>query len=165
MAVRDADISIIEGVMGFFDGKNPETNEGSTAEISMITKSPVLLVVNCESMARSAAAIVKGFQCFAEGPNIVGVIANKVGSEGHFQLVKKAIEQECHIPVIGYLKRELDIEIPERHLGLIPSMERGELDPFFDQLGKLVTETINIDQLLQLAVAEPLNGKHRVFDF
>ena len=153
---QDADISIIEGVMGFFDGKNPETNEGSTAEISMITKSPVLLVVNCESMARSAAAIVKGFQCFAEGPNIVGVIANKVGSEGHFQLVKKAIEQECQIPVIGYLKRELDIEIPERHLGLIPSMERGELDPFFDQLGTLVTETIDIDQLLQLAVAEPL---------
>ena len=156
-----ADISIIEGVMGFFDGKNPETNEGSTAEISMITKSPVLLVVNCESMARSAAAVVKGFQCFAEGPNIVGVIANKVGSEGHFQLVKKAIEQECQIPVIGYLKRELDIEIPERHLGLIPSMERGELDPFFDQLGTLVTETVDIDQLLQLAVAEPLMVSRR----
>ena len=57
-----ADISIIEGVMGFFDGKNPVNNAGSTAEISMITKSPVLLVVNCASMARSAAAIVKGFQ-------------------------------------------------------------------------------------------------------
>ena len=137
-------------------GKILKHNEGSTAEISMITKSPVLLVVNCGSMARSAAAIVKGFQCFAEGPNIVGVIANKVGSEGHFQLVKTAIEQECHIPVIGYLKRELDIEIPERHLGLIPSLERGELDPFFDQLGNLVTETIDIDQLLQLSVAEPL---------
>ncbi|WHY83911.1 cobyrinate a,c-diamide synthase [Neobacillus novalis] len=155
-----ADISIIEGVMGFFDGKSPETNEGSTAEISMITKSPVLLVVNCESMARSAAAIVKGFQLFDEGPNIVGVIANKVGSEGHFQLVKKAIEQECHIPVIGYLKRELEIEIPERHLGLIPSIERGELDPFFDQLGELVLETINIDKLLELATAEPLMVKN-----
>ncbi|MCH6264442.1 cobyrinate a,c-diamide synthase [Neobacillus citreus] len=153
---RDADISIIEGVMGFFDGKSPETNEGSTAEISILTKSPVLLVVNCESMARSAAAIVKGFQMFAEGPNIAAVIANKVGSEGHFQLVKKAIEQECHVPVIGYLKRELDIEIPERHLGLIPSIERGELAPFFDQLGDLVLETIDMDMLLELAVAEPL---------
>lgn len=153
---RDADISIIEGVMGFFDGKSPETNEGSTAEISIITKSPVLLVVNCESMARSAAAIVKGFQMFAEGLNIAAVIANKVGSEGHFQLVKKAIEQECHVPVIGYLKRELDIEIPERHLGLIPSIERGELTPFFDQLGDLVLETIDMDKLLELAAAEPL---------
>ena len=163
---QGSDISIIEGVMGFFDGKNPETNEGSTAEISMITKSPVLLVVNCESMARSAAAIVKGFQLFADGPNIVAVIANKVGSEGHFQLVKKAIEQECHVPVIGYLKRELDIEIPERHLGLIPSMERGELDPFFDQLGALVSETVDIDKLLELAVAEPLtvSRKSSIFE-
>jgi cobyrinic acid a,c-diamide synthase len=153
---QGSDIAIIEGVMGFFDGKNPETNEGSTAEISLITKSPVLLVVNCESMARSAAAIVKGFQLFAEGPRIVAVIANKVGSEGHFQLVKKAIEQECHVPVIGYLKRELDIEIPERHLGLIPSMERGELDPYFDKLGELVNESVDIEKLLELAVARPL---------
>ncbi|TSI11798.1 cobyrinate a,c-diamide synthase [Lysinibacillus sp. BW-2-10] len=156
---KGTDISIIEGVMGFYDGKNPETNEGSTAEISVITKSPVLLVVNCASMARSAAAIVKGFQCFAEGPNIVGVIANKVGSEGHFQLVKQAIEKECGIPVIGYLKRELDIEIPERHLGLIPSLERGELEPFFDKLGTLISESIDIDRLLEISVAEPLSTK------
>ncbi|MCL7746569.1 cobyrinate a,c-diamide synthase [Halalkalibacter alkaliphilus] len=156
---QGADISIIEGVMGFFDGKNPKTNEGSTAEISMITESPVLLVVNCASMARSAAAIVKGFQLLAEGPNIVGVIANKVGSEGHFQLVKAAIEQECQVLVIGYLKRELDIEIPERHLGLIPSIERGELDPFFDKLGELILETIDIDKLLELSKAEPLTRK------
>jgi cobyrinic acid a,c-diamide synthase len=158
---QGSDISIIEGVMGFFDGKSPETNEGSTAEISMITKSPVILVVNCESMARSAAAVVKGFQLFAEGPNIAAVIANKVGSEGHFQLVKKAIEQECHVPVIGYLKRELNIEIPERHLGLIPTLERGELDSFFDKLGMLVSETVDIDRLLELTIAEPLEVSHK----
>ncbi|KHF40759.1 cobyrinate a,c-diamide synthase [Halalkalibacter okhensis] len=155
---KGADLSILEGVMGFYDGKNPETNEGSTAEISMITKSPVILVVNCSSMARSAAAIVKGFQLFDDGPNIVGVIANQVGSEGHFHLVKKAIEQECHIPVIGYLKRELDIEIPERHLGLIPSIERGELDSFFAKLGELITQTVDLDQLLELSKAEPISG-------
>ncbi|RKQ13433.1 cobyrinate a,c-diamide synthase [Oceanobacillus bengalensis] len=151
-----ADISIIEGVMGFFDGKSPQTNVGSTAEISMLTKSPVLLVVDCSSMARSAAAIVKGFQLFAEATNIVGVIANQVGSEGHFQLVKTAIEQECGIPVIGYLKRELDIEIPERHLGLIPTIERGDLDSFFDRLGDLVLETVDMDTFLELSIAEPL---------
>ncbi|ARK30002.1 cobyrinate a,c-diamide synthase [Halalkalibacter krulwichiae] len=155
---QDAEISIIEGVMGFFDGKNPKNNEGSTADISMITESPVILVVNCASMARSAAAIVKGFQLLAEGPNIVGVIANNVGSEGHFTIVKTAIEQECNVPVIGYLKRQLDIEIPERHLGLIPSIERGELDSFFDQLGDLVSQTIDLDQLLELSVAKPLSG-------
>ena len=154
---KGADISIIEGVMGFFDGKSPKTNEGSTAEISMITQSPVVLVVNCASMARSAAAIVKGFQTFAEGPNIVGVIANMVGSEGHFRLVKTAIEQECNIPVIGYLKREQPINIPERNLGLIPAIERGELDTLFDTLGEHVLQTINIDKLLELTKAEPIN--------
>ncbi len=155
-ASEDADISMMEGVMGFFDGRDPKSNQGSTAEISVLTKSPVLLVVNCASMARSAAAIVKGFQAFAEETNIVGVIANKVGSEGHFKLIKTAIEQECHVPVIGYLKRELGIEIPERSLGLIPSIERGELTSFFDQLGELILETVDLDLLLTLAETTPL---------
>lgn len=148
-----ADISIIEGVMGFYDGKNPLENTGSTAEISMITESPVLLIVNCASMARSAAAIVKGFQTLSSGPNIVGVIANRVGSKGHFEIVKAAIEQECQIPVIGYLKGEQGIDIPSRHLGLIPAIERGELDLFFDQLGRLISETVDIKRLYELAAA------------
>lgn len=150
-ASEGADISIIEGVMGFFDGKSPLSNTGSTAEISMITESPVLLIVNCASMARSAAAIVKGFQTLASGPNIVGVIANQVGSVGHFEIVKEAIEQECNVPVVGYLKKEQDIDIPSRHLGLIPAIERGELNPFFDKLANLISETIDIDRLYELA--------------
>ena len=152
----DADISIIEGVMGLFDGKAPTSNVGSTAEISVITQSPVILVVNCASMARSVAAIVKGFQSFAPKVNIVAVIANKAGSEGHYQLVKTAVEQECHIPVIGYLKADTAVKIPERHLGLIPSIERGELDPFFEKLGELVAETIDLDQLMALSEAPPI---------
>ncbi|MBK5502107.1 cobyrinate a,c-diamide synthase [Peribacillus sp. TH14] len=153
-----ADISIIEGVMGFFDGKNPLSNTGSTAEISMSTESPVLLIVNCASMARSAAAIVKGFQAFSTGPNIIGVIANQVGSEGHYKIVKAAIEQECDVPVMGYMKRELDIDIPSRHLGLIPAIERGELEPFFDKLAHLVMETIDIEQLYLLAKTSTISS-------
>jgi cobyrinic acid a,c-diamide synthase len=148
-----ADISIIEGVMGFFDGHNPMNNNGSTAEISIITESPVVLVVNCASMARSAAAIVKGFQDFLKEANIIGVIANQVGSEGHFQIVKAAIEQECGIPVLGYLKKDHELFIPERHLGLIPSIERGELNPFFERLGNLVLETIDVNVLYELSQA------------
>ncbi|MED4533306.1 cobyrinate a,c-diamide synthase [Metabacillus fastidiosus] len=161
---RGADLSIIEGVMGFYDGKNPLTNSGTTAELSMILEAPVVLVVNCASMARSAAAIVKGFQAFAEGPNIVAVIANNVGSEGHYKIVKSAIEQECEIPVVGYLKRNADLSIPERHLGLVPSVERGELDPFFDQLGQLVSETIGLDQLYELVKAPPINIETSFFE-
>lgn len=158
-ASKGADISVIEGVMGFFDGKSPLENTGSTAEISMITESPVLLIVNCASMARSAAAIVKGFQTLASGPNIVGVIANRVASEGHYKIVKAAIEQECHVPVIGYMKRETDIDIPSRHLGLIPAIERGELDPFFEKLSNLISETIDMDQLYELAETTEMDSE------
>lgn len=156
-----ADISIIEGVMGFYDGKDPLSNKGSTAEISQLTESPVLLVVNCASMARSAAAVVRGFQQFTEANNIVAVLANQVGSESHFQIVKTAIEQECQIPVIGYMKREQGIEMPERELGLVPAIERGELDSFFEQLGQLILKTVDVDRLFTLAETTPFEHPHK----
>ncbi|QMV40642.1 cobyrinate a,c-diamide synthase [Cohnella cholangitidis] len=150
-ASRDADISVIEGVMGLYDGKNPTNNDGSSAEISLLVDAPVLLVVNCQSMARSVAAIVKGFQVFDPRVKIAGVIANKVGSESHYRIVRDAVGQECGIPVVGYLKREDEIAIPERHLGLIPSIERGQLEPFFERLGDLVSSTIDIERIWELA--------------
>ncbi|MDQ0214225.1 cobyrinic acid a,c-diamide synthase [Oikeobacillus pervagus] len=156
VASENSDISIIEGVMGFYDGKSPTSDIGSTAEISLVTESPVLLVVNCASMARSVAAIVKGFQTLNEKVRIVGVIANRVGSVGHYKLVKAAIEQECQIPVVGYLQKNDQLSIPERHLGLIPSIERGELDDFFEQLASYIEESIDLDQILSLAEASEL---------
>lgn len=153
-----AQLSIIEGVMGLFDGKRATTNEGSTAEISVITESPVLLVVDCSGMARSAAAVVRGFQRFDERVRIVGVIANRVGSEGHFRLVKEAIEQQCGIPVVGYLLKESDLTIPERHLGLVPSVERGELQPFFERLGERIAQTFDLDAIWKLAETTVLHS-------
>ena len=158
-----ADISIIEGVMGMYDGKEPTSDRGSTAEISILTDSPILLVVNCQSIARSAAAIVKGFQLLNPAVRIVAVIANKVGSEGHYKIVKSAIEQECAVPVVGYLKREEAVEIPERHLGLIPSVERGELDPLFARLAELMEETVEIERIWELAKSRPLHAEPRLF--
>lgn len=153
---QGADISIIEGVMGLFDGKDPRSDEGSTADISRLLNAPIILVININSMARSAAAIVKGFQHFSEHVRIAGVIANRAGSEGHYKMVKEAIEQECGIPVIGYLKRD-DVEaIPERHLGLVPSIGRGELNGFFTALEAKISEQIDIDKLLELAESTPL---------
>ncbi len=160
---RGADISIIEGVMGMYDGKDPTNDKGSTAEISILTQSPVLLVIGAQSMARSAAAIVKGFQMLNREARIVGVIANKVGSEGHFKIVKTAIEQECGVPVVGYLKRESDLEIPERHLGLVPSVERGELAPLFERLADLIAETVDVARIWELAQAEELVVEPRMF--
>ncbi|WP_134684023.1 cobyrinate a,c-diamide synthase [Brevibacillus migulae] len=160
---RGADIAIIEGVMGFYDGKEATSDKGSTAEISILTDSPVLLVLNCQSMARSAAAIVRGFQLFNPAVRIVGVFANKVGSVGHYRIVKEAVEQECGIPVIGYLERVAEIEIPERHLGLVPSVERGELQPLFDRLAEAIGKNTDLEQLLELAQAEPLPIEEKLF--
>ncbi|PZD96206.1 cobyrinic acid a,c-diamide synthase [Paenibacillus sambharensis] len=158
-----ADISIVEGVMGMYDGKDPASDEGSSAHIAEITASPVVLVVNCQSMARSAAAIVKGFQAFSPKVRIAGVICNRVGSANHFRIVRTAIEQTCGVPVLGYLERHEGIEIPERHLGLVPSIERGELDGLFEQLAELVEQTLDIEQLLQLAECEPLEAALELF--
>lgn len=162
---RDADISIIEGVMGLYDGKSPLEDRGSTAEISILTKSPILLIVNCASMARSVAAIVKGFQLFNAKVHVVAVIANQVGSEGHYKIVKAAVEQECGIPVVGYLKKEQNIEMPSRHLGLIPAIERGELQPFFQQLGDLIRATVDLEKIYELSMAPELSAiQPSIFD-
>ncbi|MBD3922748.1 cobyrinate a,c-diamide synthase [Paenibacillus sp. PR3] len=146
---RGADIAIVEGVMGMFDGKDPLSNEGSTAAIAKLIDSPVLLVVDCSGMARSAAAIVQGFQSFDPDVRIVGVVANKVGSRGHFEMIQKAVEQTCGIPVVGYLEHGDQLVLPERHLGLVPSIERGELSPFFGLLAERVKGGFELYRLLE----------------
>lgn len=162
-AAGDADISVIEGVMGFYDGKDPAANEGSTADIGMLLDSPVLLVVDCRSVARSAAAIVKGFQLLEPRANIAAVFANRVGSEGHYRMVREAIEQECGIPVVGWLKREDGIRVPERHLGLVPSIERGDLNGFFAELARLIAQTTDLDRLLALSESAPVRPAASLF--
>ncbi|MDY8044853.1 cobyrinate a,c-diamide synthase [Paenibacillus polymyxa] len=154
-ASEGADISVIEGVMGLYDGKDPLSNTGSTAEIAMLTDSPVLLVVDVRSMARSAAAIVLGFQRLEPKLRIVGVMVNRCGSQGHYGIVKKAIEQECGIPVLGWLKRDDRLDIPERHLGLVPAVERGELEPLFQRAAELIRAGTDLDALRALADSAP----------
>ncbi|CCI71507.1 cobyrinic acid a,c-diamide synthase [Paenibacillus polymyxa M1] len=154
-ASEGADLCVIEGVMGLYDGKDPLSNIGSTAEIAILTDSPVLLVVDVRSMARSAAAIVLGFQRLEPKLRIVGVIVNRCGSQGHYGIVKKAIEQECGIPVLGWLKRDEGLDIPERHLGLVPAVERGELEPLFQRAAELIRAGTDLDALRALADSAP----------
>lgn len=163
-ASADADVAIIEGVMGFYDGKSPLDDKGSTADISVITDSPVILIVNAASMARSVAAIVKGFQTLSDKPNIVGVIVNQLGSDSHYTIVKTAIEQECKLPVLGYLKKNAAVDVPSRHLGLVPAIERGELNGFFDTLADLIEQGIDIDKLLAVTKTTKLAKVPSVFD-
>ncbi|WP_180968150.1 cobyrinate a,c-diamide synthase [Cytobacillus massiliigabonensis] len=160
---QGADMAIIEGVMGLFDGKDPLSDTGSAAEIAMITNSPVLLVVDCGGMARSAAAIVKGFQMLSPAVRLCGVVANRVGSAGHYELIKKAVESECGIPVIGYLSKDDRLRMPERHLGLVPSIERGELTPFFDLLSETIQKNFDLDRLYQIMGSETIESPNLLF--
>ncbi|RAV00238.1 cobyrinate a,c-diamide synthase [Paenibacillus sp. YN15] len=161
---RDADISIIEGVMGMFDGKSARSDEGSTAEVGALLGAPVLLVVDVSGMGRSAAAVVKGFQAMAgEGVRIAGVIANRTGSQGHGLLIRQAVEQKCGIPVVGCLMRNSGISIPERHLGLIPSLERGDLAPLFQSLAAHVAAGVDLEAVWRLAEAPELEAGSSLF--
>jgi cobyrinic acid a,c-diamide synthase len=161
---RGADISIIEGVMGMFDGKNAGSDEGSTAEVSALLGAPVLLVVDVSGMGRSAAAVVKGFQGMAgKGVRIAGVIANRAGSKSHGLLIKQAVEQECGIPVVGCLLRDNGISIPERHLGLIPSLERGELAPLFQALAAHVEAGVDLEVVWKLAESPEVETESSLF--
>jgi cobyrinic acid a,c-diamide synthase len=150
-----ADICVVEGVMGLYDGKDPLSDVGSTAEISILLDAPVILVVNVRSMARSAAATVMGYQKLNERVQIAGVIVNQCGSASHYRIVKSAIEQECNVPVLGWLERDEELHIPERHLGLIPAVERGELHVLFERIADRIEQGINLDALLRIAQEAP----------
>ena len=149
--MKNADVAVMEGVMGLYDGYSPLSNEGSAADISLLLQTPVILVIDASSMARSAAALVLGFQQLDPHVPIRGVIANRVGGKHHFELLKEAIEATCQVPLLGYYPDEADFQLPERHLGLIPAVERGEFGSLFDRLARQMESTIDLDHLMEIA--------------
>jgi cobyrinic acid a,c-diamide synthase len=153
-AAYGADISIIEGMMGLFDGSSPVKETGSTAEMAKQLNAPVLLVIDGSAMARSAAAMVHGYATFDSSLNVAGVIFNRINSEGHYQLLKEAVEKETHIPVVGYLRPDSELTIPDRHLGLRTALEGSGTDVYV-KLGHSASETIDLTRIEQLARASP----------
>ncbi len=149
-AAADADISIIEGMMGLFDGSSPVNEIGSTAEIAKQLDAPVLLVIDGSAMARSAAAMVSGYAQFDPALRVAGVLFNRVGSEGHYQLLKEAVEQHTNVAVVGYLRPDQAVTITDRHLGLATAMEQGAGE-LYDRLAKAAAETIDLDLVEALA--------------
>jgi cobyrinic acid a,c-diamide synthase len=146
-----ADISVIEGVMGLYDGSIDSTGPGSTAHLAKVLEASVILVINAKGMAQSAGAMVLGYKEFDKDANIAGVIANNVSGQNHYDYIKKAIEETCSIPVLGYLQKDKEITIPERHLGLIPSTENKSPSILYDRLGELILKTVEIDRLIEVA--------------
>ena len=153
-AAHGADLSIIEGMMGLFDGSSPVNETGSTAELAHQLNAPVLLVVDGSAMARSAAAMVYGYAQFDSSLNVAGVLFNRLNSEGHYLLLKEAVEKATRIPVVGYLRSDPDVTIPDRHLGLRTALE-GPGTEWYAKLGQLASATIDLVRLEQLAQASP----------
>ena len=137
-----ADVNIIEGVMGLFDGA--QGGRGSTAEVAKALRAPVILVVDARGMAQSVGALVQGFASYDPGIRLAGVIFNRVASEGHYQYLRKAVR----VPALGWVAREESITLPERHLGLVPAAERM---PDIGLMAEIVSRHLDIDRLRKLA--------------
>ncbi|MGE5446389.1 MAG: cobyrinate a,c-diamide synthase [Ignavibacteriales bacterium] len=150
-----ADISVIEGVMGLFDGAYPD-DRGSTAHLARVLKAPVILVVNAEASSTSVAATVLGFKLFDTEVKIEGVILNRIGGEVHLGHVKKAIEEKTGIRVLGGIPMREDISLEERHLGLIPAGEKSNLNDKAERIAALIQNHTDLESILKIANNPPL---------
>ncbi|MGW4324571.1 cobyrinate a,c-diamide synthase [Nocardia sp. NPDC004573] len=126
---QGCDLAVVEGVMGLFDGRISQDHsgpvaEGSTAQVAALLGAPVVLVVDARGHSQSLAALLHGFATFDSGVRLGGVILNRVGSERHDQVLRAACDR-VGLPVLGSLPRMADLEVPSRHLGLIPAVEHG----------------------------------------
>ncbi|MYC35765.1 MAG: cobyrinate a,c-diamide synthase [Chloroflexi bacterium] len=155
-------ISVVEGVMGLFDGHSSLDEEGSTAQLAKLIGAPVILVADASKVARSVAAEVLGYQRFDPALNVAGVILNGVASDRHLEFCKPQIEATTGLPVLGYLPRRPEFEQPERHLGLIPTVEGTVARQWYDALIAQIEETIDVGRIAELAgmVAPPAPSAH-----
>ena len=147
-ASEDADLVVVEGVMGLFDGATAD--EGSTADVAAGLGWPVVLVVDASAMAASAAAVVHGFASYRSDVAIAGVIYNRVGSDRHAELLAEATAR-TRLPVLGCLRRDPALALPDRHLGLVQASEHPELERFLTDAARAVGEEVDVDALLRLA--------------
>lgn len=153
---KNADIAVVEGVMGLYDGYDALSETGSTAQMAKWLNAPVVLVIDAKGMARSAAAIVKGFQTFDPELQFAGVIFTKVGSARHYDYLKKAVENTCNIKVLGFLPKNENIVMPERHLGLVTADELTVSGDVLDLLTSMVEDHVDMDALISgLPAIEP----------
>ena len=150
-AAKGADIAVIEGVMGLYDGISGLDETGSTAQIAEILRCPVILIIDAYNVARTAAAIVLGYKKFDENVNIAGVVLNRVTGETHAVWCKEAIESTVKIPVVGWLPVNKEIELPERHLGLIPTPETEEFNAIYPKIRNFFRTRINLNMIVDIA--------------
>jgi cobyrinic acid a,c-diamide synthase len=145
-----ANATVVEGMMGLFDGKDGVTESGSSGEIAKLLKLPVLLVLDCAKSASSMAAVVRGFESFDPELPLAGLILNRVASRNHYRLLQSAIEAHCKTPILGWLPTESRLTIPERHLGLRAAAEN---DVSLETLADLAETYFDVEAILKLECA------------
>ncbi len=145
----DADVAVVEGVMGLFDGYDGRSEAGSTAQMAKWLGLPVVLVVGARAMARSAAALVQGFERFDPGVEFAGVLFNHLGSDRHLAFLRDAMAGHVRMPVLGGLMRDEAIAIPERHLGLVTREEHDLSADRRGRLAALIEKQVDLESLLQ----------------
>ncbi len=143
----DADIAIVEGVMGLYDGGR--NGISSTAQVAKILNAPVILVIDAKSMGASAAALAFGFRDFDKDLNFAGVILNRIGSESHKQMIQNALDK-LNIKCFGAIERNAEFFLPERHLGLVPTAENN-FNAVIEKISASVEKNLNLDELLKIA--------------
>ncbi|MDO5710686.1 MAG: cobyrinate a,c-diamide synthase, partial [Micrococcales bacterium] len=152
---RAADIAVIEGVMGLFDGALGSEGFASSAHVATLTQTPVLLTVNCAAASRSVAAVVHGFATFEPGVRVAGVILNNVASPRH-EAEARAGVAATGVPVVGAIPRLPDVVVPSRHLGLIPAAERRpEALRAVEALSRMARDYLDLDLILAIAGRAP----------
>lgn len=146
-----ADISLIEGVMGLYDGGGKGVS--STAQIAKLLHAPVVLIINCQSIGTSAAAIAMGYKMYDPDVHFAGVILNKLGSDKHEAMIREAMA-DAGIPVLGALHRDMELKTPERHLGLTPVTEI-ETTELIGHMREDAGRWLDVDALLNAAEGAP----------
>lgn len=143
-----ADVVVVEGVMGLFDGYDGKSDAGSTAQMAKWLGLPVILAVDAKSMARSTAALVQGFERFDPELTFAGVIFNNVAGDRHLAYLKDALENHVRMPFLGAIRRRPDITIPERHLGLVTAADHPLTSGTAESLAGLIEDGLDLDDLL-----------------
>jgi cobyrinic acid a,c-diamide synthase len=147
-------LSLIEGNRGLYDGMTPE-GEHSTAELAKLLHAPVVLVVDCDKVTRTAAAMVLGCKLLDPGVDIRGVILNRVGGSRHGAVTRSAVERICGLPVLGVVPRMEEADFPERHLGLIPPWEHELVREVLMRAGRVAEEHLDLEGLIRIAQDAP----------
>ena len=155
-----ADITVIEGVMGYYDGMALDSEKASSYEVAKVLDAPVLLVIDAKGAALSVLAVIKGFLTFRDDSHIAGVLLNRV-SGAVYPRMKEMIEQGLKdmghpVPVVGYVPENPSFRLKSRHLGLVTPQETEDLKSVFEEIGRILSETADLEQILKIAGRGPI---------